>query len=172
MHQTAGTSFCLAVSDVSPAQPCASGMPQEETGVARFLELPSGSLFLLRPSSGHGRAAVMPEELILRAGTQQFMLKHMMPLFSPKEPLQGRGGELRPRVRRASACTGLSSCPYILNNMAQGTRVAESAYAGLTMDWDSWEVVSPRSWLGIHPRTEASLTTSIPRWFHTSKGSP
>lgn len=98
--------------------------------MAGFPELPSGSLFLLRPGSGHGWAAVT-------AGTQLFMFTHMMPLFSPKEPLQGGGGELRPRVRRAIACAGLSSCPYILNNMVQGTRVAESAYAGLSKGRDS-----------------------------------
>lgn len=34
-----------------------------------------------------------------------------------------------------------------------------------------WEVLSPRSWLGISPRTEASLATSISRWLPTSQGS-
>lgn len=135
--------------------------------MAGFLELPSGSMVLPRPSSGHGWAEVMPEELILGAGTKQFIFTHMMALFSPQdpqEPQQDWGGELRPRVRRTIACTRLSSCSYILKNRAQGTRVAASAYAGhLTMGQDSgrcclldpgWASVQDGWWLPWPPASQ------------------
>lgn len=124
-----------------PHQPskCASGTPQEEIGVAGFLELPIGNMVLLRPSSGHGWAEVMPEELVLGAGTQQLILTQTMPLFSPRS--KGATAKLGWGAKtqsQESHCLHRAQLLFLhTEQYGQGTTVAERTHAGLTMGQDS-----------------------------------
>lgn len=173
MHQIASTSFCLAVSNASPAQQVCFRDTSGGDWSGWILRASYWDMDLLQPSSGCGWAEVIPEGLILGAGTQQFILTQMMPLFS----LRSKGATAKwgwgaKTQSQESHCLHRAQLLFLhTEQYGPGNKGGRKSSCRLNHEPGQWEVLSPRSWLGISLRTEAALATRISRWLPTSQGS-